>query len=228
VPGDAEQRYFRGSGTSQATAVVSGAAALLLQQRPNLTPDQVKALLMGTATPMPLADPIGRGAGELNVAAAATRGDPVATQLYPASTGTGSIEQCARHGPRRRPGHRDGTDRRDGHHGPAWKAATWAAASTAGTAWTGGTWNGRVWAVRRGPALVGGPHVERRGVDGCNWTGRTWSGRTWSSAVWTGRTWSGRTWSGRTWSGAILGLTVRCRRRPPASGSARGHLGSDR
>lgn len=41
--------YFLLSGTSMATPVVSGAAALLLQQNPNLTPDQVKARLMKTA-----------------------------------------------------------------------------------------------------------------------------------------------------------------------------------
>jgi serine protease AprX len=41
--------YFRLSGTSMATPVVSGAAALLLQQNPSLTPDQVKARLMKTA-----------------------------------------------------------------------------------------------------------------------------------------------------------------------------------
>ena len=41
--------YFRLSGTSMATPVVSGAAALLLQQQPFLTPDQVKARLMKTA-----------------------------------------------------------------------------------------------------------------------------------------------------------------------------------
>ncbi len=33
-----------------ATPMVSGAAALLLQQQPSLTPDQVKARLMKTAT----------------------------------------------------------------------------------------------------------------------------------------------------------------------------------
>ena len=42
--------YFVLSGTSMATPVVSGAAALLIQQHPSLTPDQVKARLMKTAT----------------------------------------------------------------------------------------------------------------------------------------------------------------------------------
>jgi len=41
--------YFRLSGTSMATPVVSGAAALMLQKNPGLTPDQVKARLMKTA-----------------------------------------------------------------------------------------------------------------------------------------------------------------------------------
>jgi serine protease AprX len=38
--------YFRLSGTSMATAVVSGAAALMLQNRPGLTPNQVKGALV--------------------------------------------------------------------------------------------------------------------------------------------------------------------------------------
>ena len=40
--------YFTLSGTSMATPVVSGAAALILEQNSNLTPDQVKARLMQT------------------------------------------------------------------------------------------------------------------------------------------------------------------------------------
>ena len=42
--------YFILSGTSMATPMVSGAAALLLDKEPNLTPDQVKARLMKTAS----------------------------------------------------------------------------------------------------------------------------------------------------------------------------------
>jgi serine protease AprX len=44
-----QANYFTLSGTSMATPVVSGAVALLVQQNGNLTPDQVKALLMQTA-----------------------------------------------------------------------------------------------------------------------------------------------------------------------------------
>ena len=40
--------YFRMSGTSMSSAVTAGAAALLLQSNPRLTPDQVKSRLMTT------------------------------------------------------------------------------------------------------------------------------------------------------------------------------------
>jgi hypothetical protein len=43
--------FFQMSGTSQAAAVVSGVAALVLGQNPNLTPDQVKCRIMASGKP---------------------------------------------------------------------------------------------------------------------------------------------------------------------------------
>jgi len=74
--------YFRLTGTSMATAVVSGAAALLLARRPDLSPDQVKALFVSTTQPygqdsgQVLPDPIADGSGLLDAYAAVSAASP--------------------------------------------------------------------------------------------------------------------------------------------------------
>jgi serine protease AprX len=58
--------FFRGSGTSQAAAVASGVVARLLSARPDLNPDQVKAMLRSGAVDLP--DPIAAdGAGRIDL-----------------------------------------------------------------------------------------------------------------------------------------------------------------
>jgi len=67
----AQENYMRVSGTSFATPIVSGAAALLLQGEPNLTPDQVKYRLMATANQSwPAYEATKAGAGLLDIYAA--------------------------------------------------------------------------------------------------------------------------------------------------------------
>ncbi len=63
--GDAEPAYFRGSGTSMSTALVTGAVAVLAEPRPNATPDDLKAALVRTGVPV-----AGSAAPAVDVAAA--------------------------------------------------------------------------------------------------------------------------------------------------------------
>ena len=63
---DADSMMYM-SGTSMAAPVVSGAAALLLQVNPNLTPGMIKMLLQYTARPVAGANTLEQGAGELNM-----------------------------------------------------------------------------------------------------------------------------------------------------------------
>ena len=85
-------RYFRGSGTSQSAAVVSGVAALLLQHRPNMTPDQVKCLLTSTAYRIPNVSTRLQGAGLLDVKRAIESPTPACVQRHTRSSGTGTLE----------------------------------------------------------------------------------------------------------------------------------------
>ena len=61
------RRMMRLSGTSMATPAVAGAAALVLQANPKLTPNLVKMILMYTAQPLAGFNTFEQGAGQLNV-----------------------------------------------------------------------------------------------------------------------------------------------------------------
>ncbi|MCA1558153.1 MAG: S8 family peptidase, partial [Acidobacteria bacterium] len=55
------------NGTSMSTPVAAGAAALLLQVNPNLTPNMIKAILMYTAQPLAGYNMLEQGAGQINL-----------------------------------------------------------------------------------------------------------------------------------------------------------------
>ncbi len=85
-------RLFLGSGTSQSAAVVSGMAALILSERPNATPDQVKALLMGSTFTIRKASTQCQGAGVPVLDKIMTAATPQTVQLFAPATGTGTLE----------------------------------------------------------------------------------------------------------------------------------------
>ncbi len=195
--GAIDGRFFRGSGTSQAAAFVSGSVALMLQKTPALTPDQVKAVLTGTAAKLKGASPRAQGKGLLDLKKALSAKTPGAsTQTAIPSTGTGSLEEA----------------RGDAHltlngvtltgekdlNGQPFAAAAVAAATAAGTAWTGGTWNGKSWAGSSwsGSSWAGGTW------SGSSWSGSSWAGKSWASGTWSGSSWSGSSWAGSSWAGS--------------------------
>ena len=201
--GRASARFFRGSGTSQAAAVVSGAAALLIQQRPSITPDQLKALLTSTATSVPLAPATAQGAGLLNLKSAAAAPTPNVTQTWTLSAGTGSLEQ-ARGSAHVVDENGNVLEGEQDIFGKTWDGTTWSAGAWNGTTWSGGEWLGTTWS---GNCLC----VQTwsgMGWAGTTWSGTTWSGTTWSGTTWSGTTWSGTTWSGTTWSGTTWSGTT--------------------
>ncbi len=79
------RRMMRLSGTSMATPAVAGAAALILQANPRLTPNLVKALLMYTAQPLAGFNYFEQGMGGLNVEGAVRLAWLVRTDLSPAT-----------------------------------------------------------------------------------------------------------------------------------------------
>ena len=183
------ERFFRGSGTSQAAAVVSGAAALLLEQRPELTPDQVKALLTGTARELPAAGAVAQGAGLVDLAVAKDAPTPDAVQTWERATGRGSLDKARGSAVVEQ----DGVplrgevtftgDRFDpGAFAAAMRNPKAGDASLTGLSWTGLSWKGLA-------------------ENGLSWKGLSWKGLSWKGLSWTGLSWKGLSWRGLSWKG---------------------------
>jgi serine protease AprX len=194
------ERFFRGSGTSQAAAAVSGAVALVAQQRPSATPDQIKKLLMSTATPMPIPDSVSQGSGIVNLENLLTAPTPRYKQTWLPATGLGSL-RLAR-GSATLTDHGVALDGDADIFGQQWNGAAWAAQSGLAASWLGGVWNGKRWS---------GDCWCSTSWSGDSWASTTWTGKRWSGALWssvayssntwTGVGWSAELWSGKRWSG---------------------------
>jgi serine protease AprX len=200
VAGDGSGRFFRGSGTSQASAVMSGVAALLLDARPSLTPDQVRSALTATARRLHQRNPaMGAGVVDVRAAIAAVRTnrhlhlEPAAG--LPHSTGTGSLEESRGGEHVVDPMNGDVLTGETDAYGDPWDPATWAAASQAGAAWSDGVWNGQ----RLSSDTWVGDRVAPYAWTGTSWSGLPWSEHVWSDAQWQARSWRNTGWRARSW-----------------------------
>jgi serine protease AprX len=200
---------FRGSGSSQSTAVVAAAAALLLQKAPNTTPIALKKWMQNSSTLLKGSAAQYTG-GELNIATALTIKVPNPTTVKQASTGLGSLQasrgtiqvldgSTALTGENTIYGTFDaGSWAAASKTATAWKGGVWMGSRVAGDGWTGTSWASKTWA---GATWPGTNWTSNAWVDG-SWSGRAWSGRAWSSTTWSGRYWSSSTWKNYGWSTA--------------------------
>jgi serine protease AprX len=189
--------YFRGSGTSMATAVTSGAIADILAVRPDLSPDGVKALLTGTAySAAGLTDRSTAGAGGLDLqaalAAAPTVPDPGTSD--PAPPGPAwlwdafsravlndnkvlALALWKQMPPEAR----------------SWIARSWISLSPTARSWIDQHWDARSW--------IGLGAGNAQDWEARYWAARSWIARSWIARSWIARSWIDEDWTARSWIG---------------------------
>ncbi|MCW2572294.1 MAG: hypothetical protein JWO88_2352 [Frankiales bacterium] len=165
--------YFKGSGTSFATAATSGAVAALLSRRHGLSPDRVKSLLTVTADrATELGGPDAAGAGALDL-----------TSAYDAKVGkanNGKSDEAIPGSPGAWAAFLDALVRGD----EAAAASSWSKLSAAARNWAASSWS-------------------ELSPDARNWAARNWAARNWASATaeeWAARNWAARNWAARNWA----------------------------
>jgi serine protease AprX len=176
---------FVGSGTSFSSAITSGAAALVMADKPGLTPNQLKARLLGTTSQGPVGNPFVDGHGALDAYAAATAGPMNLSQVAPLLPALPGITvQLSPSGPAStwNPG--------------LWSGVTWTPGPSDDSAWPGRAWNGADWNgfVWTGRAWNTGDWA------GATWNSASWTGRAWNDAAWAGSAFTGRAWNGSAWN----------------------------
>jgi serine protease AprX len=185
--------YFKGTGTSQAAAIVSGVAALMFEANPTLTPDEAKTAILRGATKTSTYRS-GGGAGMVDASAAialARKGIYVTANLgLVPSTGLGSLDSS-------RGSFHVYTDP-DGDgvwdlvvgevdvFGQPWSATSWSATSWSATVWASLVNVSTGWAATSWSAT--------------SWSGTSWSATSWSSTSWSSTSWSSTSWSTNAWS----------------------------
>ena len=179
--------YFKGTGTSQAAAVVSGVAALLYQENPSLTPNQVKGILVGTAFANS-AYRNGGGAGLVDASGAvavANTGTSNPNANLQASDGTGSLEDSRGRFHVETDLDGDGVpDLVQGEVdvlGDPWDSTSWSSTSWSSTSWSSTSWSSLI--------------SENAGWSSTSWSSTSWSGMGWDSTSWSSTSWSSVTWT---------------------------------
>jgi serine protease AprX len=176
-PGPLGPGYRRGSGTSMAAAIVSGAVALILEARPAMVPDRVKFALTSTSVPVASDNIMDVGSGLIDAERAALVAPAgLANQGLTRSNGLGILGDLNSLDSVR------GTVRvvADDPVGTVVAGARTAQLATWDPwGYVTGDWNGSSWY-------------------GSSWYGSSWYGTSWYGSSWFGTSWYGSSWYGTT------------------------------
>jgi serine protease AprX len=184
---------YHGSGTSIATALTAGVAALASSARPDLDGDALAAAL-------------GAGGGTFVDAEAAVEAAVLAPQGKPVNAPPWGDEPAA-HPSTNAAGKSNGNGKASEAEpnglrwtGLRWTGLRWTGLRWTGLRWTGDGWGDGDWAFGRWAGLRWtGLRWTAADADptpaGLRWTGLRWTGLRWTGLRWTGLRWTGLRWT---------------------------------
>ena len=215
--------YFKGSGTSASSAIVAGAAALVIQKSWSLNPNQVKHRLTSTAKPLSSASAMQQGTGSIDAFNAVSSIDTTASnQGVAPAQGGGSLQATSGSYCFRDSAGVCMTDEQvvaasgfdvNKFYGSPWGGSSWYGSSWYGSSWYGSSWYGAVDSSSQwngsswyGSSWYGsswyGSSWYGSAWDGSSWDGSSWYGTDWTESQWAGSSWYGSSWYGSSWYGS--------------------------
>jgi serine protease AprX len=181
---------YRGSGTSHATAITAGVAAMFLQNHPDASPAEVKASLRSATRKVS-----GVGGGEGLVTDTTRLVDPTRPRGSNVGTGEESLDTEAW----------ESGSWLDGAwvepNAQRWRAQRWADGENwLGQRWTGQRWTGQRWTGQRWVDVYWDGQRWVDDWDGQRWTDGEWDGQRWTDGEWDGQRWTDGSWDGQRWT----------------------------
>jgi serine protease AprX len=179
--------YFRMSGTSVAAPMVSGAAALLLQVYPDLTPDQVKDRLMATANKEDWdyhATEAGAGYLDVDEAIYGDIPEPANQENILPNDLLAKMALIAYWA------NQNGGENIDWEN-VDWSSVNWSSVNWSSVNWSSVNWSSVNWSSVDWSKVTWGS---------VNWSSVNWSSVNWSSVNWSSVNWSSVNWSSVNWS----------------------------